>query len=45
MPEVREQQKALLVSSLVVHVSVFGCNEDAESQSEMFTGAAAPQGR
>lgn len=27
-PGVREQQKALLVYSLVVHMCGFGCNED-----------------
>lgn len=37
-PGVREQQKALLVRSLVAHVSGFGCNENtAESQFVVFT--------
>lgn len=44
LPGVREQQKVLLVCSLVVHVSGFGCNEDmTESQFVVFTKLGAPQ--
>lgn len=45
-PGVREQQKALLVCSLVVHMSMFGSNEDTtQSQFIVLTEPGAPQGR
>lgn len=45
-PGVGERQKALLACSLVVHMSVFGCNEDtAESQFIVLTEPGAPQGQ
>ena len=45
LPGVREQQKALLVCSLVVHTPWFDCKEDiTESQFVVFTEAGASQG-
>lgn len=45
LPGVREQQKALLVCSLVVHMLRSDCKEDTtESQFVLFTEAGAPRG-